>query len=280
MSLLEFWGKTKSTIDLMIEDFLKGVKEWEVLEMSKYIMKDGKRFRGTLALFFTEALGGRIESALKGAVATEILHSASLALDDIVDYDVTRRGDKSAWTVYGNRRVIFVTNYLIPTALNMISTYGEIALNTSINLWKDTAVGALKDLYGKKEDYEQTIDLKTSSLFKLSTCIASFASHKVELLDSLLEMGRLLGVMYQVIDDYADVKTMEPEKLVGSARQLYELAGDKTQEYVKNSFLKYKERYVEMVNQLPFISHFRSDIQQMPDFLITGLLNEAGIDSF
>lgn len=51
MSLLEFWGKTKSTIDLMIEDFLKGVKEWEVLEMSKYIMKDGKRFRGTLALF-------------------------------------------------------------------------------------------------------------------------------------------------------------------------------------------------------------------------------------
>ncbi len=55
MSLLEFWGKTKSTIDLMIEDFLKGVKEWEVLDMSNYIMKDGKRFRGTLTLFFTEA---------------------------------------------------------------------------------------------------------------------------------------------------------------------------------------------------------------------------------
>ncbi|BBG25393.1 hexaprenyl pyrophosphate synthase [Sulfuracidifex tepidarius] len=280
MSLLEFWGKTKSTIDLMIEDFLKGVKEWEVLDMSNYIMKDGKRFRGTLTLFFTEALGGSLESALKGAVATEILHSASLALDDIVDYDVTRRGDKSAWLVYGNRKVIFVTNFLIPTALNMISSYGEIALNTSINLWRDTAVGALKDLYGKSEEYELTIDLKTSSLFKLSTCIASFASKRVDLLDSLLEMGRLLGVMYQIIDDYIDIRTVKPGQLVGSARQLYDLTGDKAEEYVKTNFTKYKETYLNITKSLPFIQKFRNDIEQMPDFLVTGLLNEAGIDSF
>lgn len=278
--MLDFWGKTKSTIDLMIEDFLKGVKDWEILNMSTYIMKDGKRFRGTLALFFTEALGGSLESALKGAVATEILHSASLALDDIVDYDMTRRGDKAAWTIYGNRRVIFVTNFLIPTALNMISSYGEIALNTSINLWKDTAIGALKDLYGNSRDYEETIDLKTSSLFKLSTCIASFASKRVDLLDSLLEMGRLLGVMYQIIDDYIDIRTVETNQLVGSAKQLYELTEGNAEEYVKTNFARYKDTYVGLAKKIPFTAKFRSDIEQMPDFLATGLLKEAGVDSF
>jgi geranylgeranyl pyrophosphate synthase len=277
VDLIEFWERSKVIIDSLVTKFVDDVKDWEIMEMSKYIMKDGKRFRGTLVFLFNDALGGEEKNAYQGALATEILHSASLALDDIVDYDLTRRGMASAWAVYTNRRVIFVSNFLIPTALKIISSYGKEALNISIELWKDTAIGALKDMYGDKREYFKTIELKTASLFKLPAMLASFSSGKKELVDKLLEAGRVLGVIYQLIDDYVDCVKLDPEKLVGSAKQLFELTNGKVDPFVSNKYAELKSEYLRIISSIPFFNEYNELIIALPDFLTMGLLAESGI---
>ncbi len=274
---MEFWFRSRSVIDDLVEKFLRESRDWEVMEMSKYIMRDGKRFRGTLMFLFNGALGGEEKEAYPGALATEILHSASLALDDIVDYDEIRRGMKAAWAVYTNRKVIFVSNYLIPTALNVISVYGDKALRISVDLWKDTAVGALKDMYGKDEDYIRTVELKTASLFKLPAMLSSFSSGQSQYLDTLMEAGKDLGVIYQVIDDYVDCVTQEKEKLVGSAKQLYNLTSGKYESFVRLKYSEYKTHYEGLLNSLPLKEEYRDQLIALPDFLAFGLMGEAGI---
>ncbi|MBW9141090.1 MAG: polyprenyl synthetase family protein [Candidatus Aramenus sp.] len=294
MDVLEFWAKSKQTIDEIIRGFLADIRDWETLEVSKYILNDGKRFRGTMMLLFNNALGGREEDAYPGALATEILHSASLALDDIVDYDETRRGKKAAWAIYTNRKVIFVSNYLIPTALNIISRYGSKALNISIELWKDTSVGALKDLYGDKSEYIKTVELKTASLFKLPTNIktvelktaslfklptmlASFSSKREDLVDKLIDLGKHLGIIYQLVDDYVDCVTLDKENLVGSARQLFELTQGKVDPYVSLKVEEHKTEYLKVLDSLPVSPELKDTLYTLPDFLAYGLLSEAGI---
>lgn len=280
MDFAFYWKKSKQIIDRLIEDYLASIKEWELLEVSKYILKDGKRFRATLTMFFTEALGGELENSYKAALATEILHSASLALDDIVDYDTVRRGVASAWAVYTNRRVIFITNYLIPTALNMISSYGERALKLSIDLWRDTAIGALKDMYGSPKNYLETIELKTASLFKLSTMLSAFSANKEEYADLMLDLGKYLGIAYQVIDDYVDCvkyEKKEIKELVGSAKQLYEFKGSDYPKYVKEVYNDAVTNYISTVKKLDIKEGFRDTTILIPSFLAYGLLNEAGI---
>ncbi|BAB65480.1 hexaprenyl pyrophosphate synthase [Sulfurisphaera tokodaii] len=281
MDLLSYWKKSKEIIDKLVDDYLVDIKDWQLLEVSKYILKDGKRFRGTLTFLFTEALNGDIKNAYKAALASEILHSASLALDDIVDYDIIRRGGSSAWAIYTNRKVIFITNYLIPSALNIISTYGEEALKISIQLWKDTAVGALKDIFGSPSEYLSTIELKTSSLFKLSTMLASFASHREDLVEETLDIGKYIGIAYQLVDDYIDCVKYERgelKELTGSAKQLYELKGKEYKEFVKKQYENALTNYLDIVRKLEISQDFTEAIISLPTFLTKGLLNEAGLD--
>lgn len=281
MDLISYWKKSKEIIDKLIEEYLADIKDWDLLEVSKYILKDGKRFRGTLTFLFTEALNGDIRNAYKAALASEILHSASLALDDIVDYDLVRRGNKAAWAVYTNRKVIFVTNYLIPSALRIISTYGEKALNLSIELWKDTAVGALKDIFGSPSEYLVTIELKTASLFKLSTMLASFSAKREDLVDVSLNAGKYLGIAYQLIDDYIDCVKYERgelKELTGSAKQLYELNGSSYRDFVKKEYENAVNNYLDTVRKMEISQDYAESIISLPSFLSIGLLNEAGID--
>ena len=281
MDFLTYWRRTKEIVDKLIEDYLSDIKDWELLEVSKYILKDGKRFRATLTMFFTEALGGEQSNSYKAALASEILHSSSLALDDIVDYDLTRRGMEAAWAVYTNRRVIFITNFLIPSALNIISSYGERALKLSISLWRDTAIGALKDIFGTPVDYMKTIEYKTASLFKLSTMLSAFAAKREEVVDIMIELGKELGIAYQLIDDYIDVYKYEKGELkvlVGSAKQLYDLKGEDYKEYVKAEYTSAVSNYLSLVRKMDIRQEFREAVISIPDFLAAGLLNEAGIN--
>jgi len=281
VDLISYWKKSKEIIDKLIEDYLADIKEWDLLEISKYILKDGKRFRGTLTFLFTEALNGDIKNAYKAALAGEILHSASLALDDIVDYDIVRRGDKAAWAIYTNRKVIFITNYLIPSALRIISTYGQKALNLSIELWRDTAVGALKDIFGSPSEYLLTIELKTASLFKLSTMLASFSARREDLVDASLNAGKYLGIAYQLIDDYIDCVKFdkgELKELTGSAKQLYDLKRDSYKEFVKKEYESAVNNYLDSIRKMEISQDYAEEIISLPTFLTMGLLNEAGID--
>lgn len=281
MNFIEFWINIKKKIDYSVNSFLSKINEWELLEVSKYILKDGKRFRSTLLLYFSEMLGSDFERSLDAALAVEILHSASLALDDIVDYDLERRNMPSAWTVFGNKKVIYVTNYLIPYALELISNYGEDAVKLSLELWKATALGALRELIGNPEDYLMVIELKTGSLFKLSTVLSAISVEKRDYVNIMEKIGRHLGIIYQIVDDYIDIikfKNNEIESLKGSAKQLYDFKGEGYREFTLEIIELEKNKYYNLIEKLPIPEEKRKDAYSIPEVLISGLIAEAKIE--
>lgn len=276
-SVQDYWLLKRKVIDGIVERFLQSHREWEHVDLSRYVLRNGKRLRGVLMMLFSEALGATEEESLKGALAVEILHGASLALDDIVDGDVERRGDKSAWTVFGNRRVILVSNYLVPLALKDIETYGYDALSTSVKLWLDTAEGALKDLYGRSEDYFKIIDLKTASLFKLSMVLAAYSSGRRDLVNKMLLAGKYLGSIYQLMDDYVDFvryRRGEIKQLEGSALYLYEYTDGDPESLVNETVTKLKGMYKAEMSAVKFNETYVELINGLPDLLIAAMLSE------
>ncbi|BBD72903.1 geranylgeranyl pyrophosphate synthase [Sulfodiicoccus acidiphilus] len=276
-TIQDYWLSRRKVIDRLVEEFLNRNREWEHVDLTRYILKDGKRLRGVLMMLFSEALGATEEQSSKGALAVEVLHAASLALDDIVDGDLERRGDKSAWVVFGNRRVILLSNYLVPLALRYIESYGPDALSTSLKLWLDTAEGALKDLYGRAEDYFKVIELKTASLFKLSMVLAAYSSRREELVDEMMTTGSQLGSIYQLVDDYVDFvryRRGQIKELEGSALYLYQYTDGNPEEIVNQTVAKLKESYEQEINRIHFPARYHQLIRGLPDLLMAAMLSE------
>lgn len=274
--LMDYWQSRKTMIEKRVEEFVKENLDWEAVDLSRYLTKDGKRFRGVLLLLVEEALGGNVERGLDAALAVELLHAASLALDDIVDQDVVRRGEKAAWVVYGNKKVILTTNYLIPTALNVISSYGEEALKISVELWRNIGLGALKDLY-ESSDYMKIVELKTGSFFELSTSLAAISAGKSQWLQDATEMGKILGVHYQLVDDYMDIiklKRGNEIKLIGSASVLFRISSPEHEKYVKSELDILGNEYIRLLDKMQVKGEYREILDSIPQFFMSQLEQE------
>jgi geranylgeranyl pyrophosphate synthase len=276
LDLMNYWTEKKLLIDKKVDDFVSENKEWEVVDIVRYVTKDGKRFRGMLLLLVSESLGSGAEKSLDGALAVEILHASSLALDDIIDQDLKRRGEDSAWVVYGNKKVILTTNFLIPTALKMISRYGGTALKMSLDLWRNTGLGALKDLF-EDSNYMETIELKTSSLFELSTVLGAICAGREDLVNQAFELGRYLGLQYQIIDDFIDLVRLrrgDLDHLVGSASTLYRITAGNADLFVKRNLEEFNDRYLKALEGLGVRREYEGLLKSIPSFFIAQLEKE------
>ncbi len=218
--LLERWRQLKTRIDTAIEDRLKELPESRAITVAKYIALGGKRLRGFLVLELASSLGADIDEALDAAVAVELVHAASLALDDIIDEDTIRRGKSSAWVSFGIKKTVMVSNILIPFAQNIVyQRYGSLALLRTVAAWLDISKGEVIDAFYNPESvdpsmYIEMVRLKTGSLFRLSAELGAIAAKAYDLLDIVSEIGENIGIMYQVADDIRDssdpAKSQEP----------------------------------------------------------------------
>ncbi len=207
-SLLLRWRKI---IDEKLEEMIERDYEGKAIEVSKYILMDGKRLRGSLAIMVATSLGGTEEDALPAALALEMVHAASLSIDDIVDEDEVRRGKPSAWVAYGVKNTVMVSNLLIPQAILLIKTYGFKAMKRVIEVWKVISKGEIWDVYGPPRkidpwsDYLKVIEAKTASLFALSTYLGALAAGRDDLAKTSWDYGLYLGLAYQMADDLGDM---------------------------------------------------------------------------
>ena len=199
--------EARTLIELRIEEIAAGLKGLGLDEVVSYISKGGKRLRGFLSIITCEALGGRAEDAVDTAVATELVHSASLALDDIVDQDVVRRGSPSAWVLFGIGKTAMISLFLVPLALKLVERYGRVALGYSIQAWEETVRGEIADAYPSADgsyDYLEVARLKTGSLFSLAAALGAVAASRPGKAEEAYRYGGLIGLSYQVADDLVD----------------------------------------------------------------------------
>lgn len=216
----------------------------EVYEEASYAIQGGKLIRGSLSLLIARILSSDIEKVLPIAFSIELMHAASLIHDDIADESESRRGRQSFWKKYGLKDAVTFPHIIIPVAITLVAEAGVEAVIESMLQWRKAAMGQLWDtriLEGKQVQvaYEQLIEYKTASVFEASCSLPLIALGKRDLISAGKTYGKSLGMLYQVLDDYADIANNNVDS--GSSRlllmQVKEREGIKR--YVKELASKY-----------------------------------------
>ena len=172
----------------------------------------GKRMRPMLILLMAKNFGTVSEVTQNAAVGLELLHTASLVHDDVVDESAERRGQASVNATYDNKVAVLVGDYILSTALLCVArTHSEKIVTYLANLGRTLSDGEILQLsnIGRKdisEDvYYEVIKQKTAALFEACAGIGALASGASE--DDVKAaklFGQNLGIIFQIRDDIFD----------------------------------------------------------------------------
>ena len=174
--------------------------------------RGGKRMRPILVLLMAKNFGVVNEATLHSAVGLELLHTASLVHDDVVDEAQERRGQQSVNACYDNKVAVLVGDYVLSTALYHVSmTHQEAIFRQIAELGMALANGEILQLTNtdenglSEEKYFQVIENKTGALFE-SCCIIGALSAGLTMNDiqEVRRFGSIIGTIFQIRDDIFD----------------------------------------------------------------------------
>ncbi len=179
----------------------------------------GKRMRPILILLVAKNFGQVSSVTQHAAVGLELLHTASLVHDDVVDEAAERRGQASVNADYDNKVAVLVGDYVLSTALLHVSyTHSEIIVRRLAELGRTLSDGEilqLANIQSKKvteEVYYKIIERKTAALFEACAAIGSeSAGATEEEVEAARLFGKNLGIVFQIRDDIFDYYDSEAE---------------------------------------------------------------------
>ena len=219
----------KEVFDLLHDDLaaierefaLQSHSEVEVItDIARYLISGGgKRIRPLLLLLSSKALGFDGHSRIRLGAVVEMLHTATLVHDDIIDEASTRRGRPSSNTSWGNAKCVLAGDWLYMQSFRVaLDEKNFRILDLLISLTQQMVEGELLQMQKlghliNEEEYFDLIFRKTACLFKVSMQLGVAVSHASEERDRQLgEYGRNLGLAFQIVDDVLDL-TGEEEAL-------------------------------------------------------------------
>ena len=174
--------------------------------------RGGKRMRPILMLLIAKNFGGVNMTTQNSAVGLELLHTASLVHDDVVDESQERRGQASVNATYNNKAAVLVGDYILSTALLHVSyTDNQPIIQNLAELGRTLASGEILQLSNIRSEeisedvYYQVINQKTAVLFGSCAAIGALsAGASSEDVERAREFGKNLGIMFQIRDDIFD----------------------------------------------------------------------------
>lgn len=180
--------------------------------LSYILQRRGKMMRPVLVFLIGKLFGTVTSKTIHTALALELLHTASLIHDDIVDESDERRGQPSVNTAYNNKLSVLVGDYLLANCLMQASmTFDHHIIQEISLLGKDLSEGEVLQLstVSEKEVGEDTyfsiIRMKTAALFAACSKIAALSvSATPEETEIARQFGENLGICFQIKDDIFD----------------------------------------------------------------------------
>ena len=184
----------------------------------------GKMMRPMLVLLAAKGLGKVNDVTFSAAAALELLHTASLMHDDVIDESHMRRGIPSVNAVYGNRIAILTGDYLFSSALfNAAKTKNHEIIEHLSRLGRTLSSGEMLQIELQKnggfseENYLEVVRCKTASLFSACGRFGALsADADKEVVDAFARFGELLGICFQMKDDIFDYFDSNIGKPTGS----------------------------------------------------------------
>lgn len=215
MTLKEISQPIQHHLDRFDDVFAQSIKSKIGLVdlVTKYIIKQkGKRVRPILVLLSAELCGGVNDASYRGAALVEILHTATLVHDDVVDDADTRRGFASINAVWKNKIAVLMGDYLLSKGLLLSLEHDDFAfLKITSTAVKRMSEGEIHQIQKSRQldmdeaTYLKIIGDKTASL--LSTCTeigATSATKEFEKRMALRDYGENVGLAFQIRDDLLD----------------------------------------------------------------------------
>ncbi len=194
-----------------------------IKKMSDYHLgSGGKRIRALLTMGSAKLCGySKGDRDVNLAACVELIHSATLLHDDVIDESTVRRGNKTANSIWGNQSSILVGDYLLSRCFEMMVEDGNLEILKLLSSTSSKiAQGEVMQLQHKgeadllEENYIKIIGLKTAALFaaasRVGACISNLDKKKKDALESY---GKNLGLAFQIADDALDY--FSKEKIFG-----------------------------------------------------------------
>jgi geranylgeranyl pyrophosphate synthase len=195
--------------------------------LGEVLRAGGKRLRPALALLVGKLHHYDAERLVRLAAATELLHTATLLHDDVVDQSALRRGRPALYTQVGNKAAVLVGDYLYAKSAYFATSTGSLRV---MELFADSVMvvcqGQIDESQREDGGYAQrpaaayyaTIHSKTAALFVLACdAAAELSGASPAAVAALHHYGERIGLAFQVIDDILDV--------TGDERQLGKAVG-------------------------------------------------------
>ena len=259
--------------------------------------KLGKMMRPTLVLLCAKEAGSVTDEVMHAAAGLEMLHTASLVHDDVVDESDMRRGQRSVNALFDNKAAVLVGDFITSKALAEVAmTHSLEAVERMALLGQTLADGELLQLGNtqrstfSREAYYEVISKKTAALF--STCArlgALLAGGEAEIVAILERFGHLVGLCFQLRDDIFDFdESLNVGKPKGNDLQegkltlpvLYALDG--CDDYYRRLALKVRaheasrleiQELVDFTVQRGGVQYAESEMQRLRDEAVSLLAN-------
>lgn len=174
--------------------------------------RGGKRMRPILILLMAKNFGCVSSVTQHAAVGLELLHTASLVHDDVVDESSERRGQASVNALYDNKVSVLVGDFILSTALLYVSkTHSEVIVRRLSELGRTLSDGEILQLTNIQKEaisetaYYEIIKRKTAALFESCAAIgAESAGASDDEVEAARLFGQNLGIIFQIRDDIFD----------------------------------------------------------------------------
>ncbi len=180
--------------------------------LSHIRQRGGKRMRPMLILLMAQNFGRVSQVTQNAAVGLELLHTASLVHDDVVDESCERRGQASVNATYDNKVAVLVGDYILSSALLRVSmTDNQKIIQLLAELGRTLAAGEILQLSNiqnqeiSEDVYYQIINNKTAALFEACSKIGALsAGASDEEIAAAAKFGQNIGMIFQIRDDIFD----------------------------------------------------------------------------
>ena len=222
LELKNLLGNKLQKVENLIQEKLKSEVNLIQKMSNHHLRSGGKRLRALLTLESAKLTGYKEDKRdINLAACVELIHSATLLHDDVIDESELRRGVKTTNSIWGNQSSILVGDYLLSRCFEMMVEDGDLeVLKLLSSTSSKIAQGEVLQLQHKgeadllEETYIDIINLKTASLFSAATKTGACLSQSNEKEKKALESyGKNLGLAFQIADDALDYYAKE--KLFG-----------------------------------------------------------------
>jgi octaprenyl-diphosphate synthase len=220
LSALEILELVKTDLDRVEREInLESVASVDaVTTIARYLQSGGgKRLRPILVLLAAKLAGGVTDSSIRMAAVVEMIHTATLVHDDVIDTAKTRRGRPSSNTIWGNHTCVLAGDWLYMQAFHIALRERNFhVLDLLIALTQMMVEGELLqlELIGKinisEADYMELVDRKTASLFSACAKLGALSGGADEATEARMgEFSWNLGIAFQLVDDVLDFTSNE-----------------------------------------------------------------------